>query len=472
MPIPTSSAPQSITAVTLNVSSGSPSTTVSQTFNDHATLASLQIGSNSLPITNQAILSRFATPGLQCSNGLSLTYSGYNDGYNDVNSVAVSTPALVNDFVATHITLSNFPAISHNYSPNGTFTLPEPTPSNNSPGTFSYSVVGPTGIVSITGNVVTIISAGSTTIRAIKSGAGYTSTHIEANVIINPIAPTFSNNNSSTFTIPDKNVGDAFMPSYPTSNSLGAFTYTSSNMSVATVNATTGLVTFVGRGTATITATQAAAGGYTSRPATGNVTVILQGIGFSQVTDSAFTNLNFHSGMTTLFSNSYNLQHQPIHMPNTNFTFNGTPYSVMYLSSSGTICFETQQFDYNVGTYNQAPVNSFRFFSYNHVSSCSYKFDSNNTRLLVNFTGYNYYRSYATFYINLIIEQSGFITINYSISSYYTSDVMIIGYVGSNSGTTSDDIFLTLDGATFNATSYMNLYSLLNGKTILLYQWL
>ena len=267
MPITTSLVPQSITAVTLNVSSGSPSTTVSQTFNDPATLASLQLGSNSIPITNPVILSRFATPGLQCSNGLSLTYSGYNDGYSDVNSVAVATPALVNDFVATPITLSNFgPSFTYNYvsGGEGTFTLPEPTPSNNSPGTFSYSVVGPTGIVSISSNVVTIISAGSTTIRAIKSGAGYTSTHIEANVIINPIAPTFSN--SGIFTISSKNFGDVpFTPAYPTPiTSSGQLTYTSSDTSVATVHLTTGVVTILKAGSTNIVMKQAAAGNYIS----------------------------------------------------------------------------------------------------------------------------------------------------------------------------------------------------------------
>jgi surface protein len=265
MPITTPSAPQSITAVTLNVSSGSPSTTVSQTFSDPATLASLQLGSNSIPITNQAIISRFATPGLQCSNGLSLTYNGYNDGYSHVSSIAVATPALVNNFVATPITLRNFgPSFTYNFVSNGTFTLPEPTPSNNSPGTFSYSVVGPTGIVSISSNVVTIISVGYTTIRAIKSGDGYTSTPIEANVTINPIAPTFSN--SGVFTITSMVVDDPpFTPAYPTPiTSLGQLTYTSSDTSVATVDPITGVVTILTAGSTNIVMIQAAAGNYIS----------------------------------------------------------------------------------------------------------------------------------------------------------------------------------------------------------------
>ena len=82
-------------------------------------------------------------------------------------------------------------------------------------------------------------------------------------LVINPSAPTFSN--GGVFTISSKNFGDApFTPAYPTSNSLGAITYTSSATSVATVNATTGVVTIVAAGTATIRATQAAAGGYSS----------------------------------------------------------------------------------------------------------------------------------------------------------------------------------------------------------------
>ena len=258
MPPTTPSVSQSVSAVTLTVSSGSPSTTVSQTFSDSATLASLQLGSNSIPITNPAIISRFATPGLQCSNTLSLAYSGLTN---------VSTPAAVNNFVATPIILSNFgPSFTYSYVYGGvgTFTLPQPSSNGSSPGVFTYSVVGSTGVVSVSSNVATMIAAGTTTIRATQAAAGgYASAYVEASVTINPIAPTFSN--SGVFTISSKTIGDAaFTPAYPTSNSSGAFTYTSSATSVATVNPTTGLVTIVAAGTTTIRATQAAAGGYAS----------------------------------------------------------------------------------------------------------------------------------------------------------------------------------------------------------------
>jgi hypothetical protein len=69
-------------------------------------------------------------------------------------------------------------------------------------------------------------------------------------------APTLSG-----FALAPKVVGDAsFTLTAPTSNSTGAFTYTSSNTAVATISGNT--VTIVGAGSTTITATQAAAGSY------------------------------------------------------------------------------------------------------------------------------------------------------------------------------------------------------------------
>ena len=72
------------------------------------------------------------------------------------------------------------------------------------------------------------------------------------------LAPTLSN-----FSIPTKTVGDsAFQITAPTTNSDGAFTYTSSYQAVATISGTT--ITIVGIGSSTITATQAATSTYTS----------------------------------------------------------------------------------------------------------------------------------------------------------------------------------------------------------------
>ncbi len=79
--------------------------------------------------------------------------------------------------------------------------------------------------------------------------------------------PTFG-----PFTVPAKVVGDVpFGISQPTTNSLGAFTYTSSDTAVATISGST--ITVVGAGTTTITATQAADGSYGTGSTTATLTV-------------------------------------------------------------------------------------------------------------------------------------------------------------------------------------------------------
>ena len=74
------------------------------------------------------------------------------------------------------------------------------------------------------------------------------------------------------FTVPAKVVGDAnFNLTAPTSNSSGAFSYTSSNTAVAMISGST--VTIMGAGTSTITATQAADGPYGTAFTTATLTV-------------------------------------------------------------------------------------------------------------------------------------------------------------------------------------------------------
>jgi predicted nucleic acid-binding protein len=83
----------------------------------------------------------------------------------------------------------------------------------------------------------------------------------------NASAPTITG-----FSVPAKMFGDAaFNLTAPTSNSMGAFTYTSSNTSVATIVGNT--VTIVGAGTSVITANQAANGAYSAGSVTANLVV-------------------------------------------------------------------------------------------------------------------------------------------------------------------------------------------------------
>ena len=77
-----------------------------------------------------------------------------------------------------------------------------------------------------------------------------------------------------TFLVPAKEVGDApFALTPPTSNSPGAFTYTSSNTNVATISGN--MVTVVGVGSSTITASQAVSGNYGSASTTATLVVTL-----------------------------------------------------------------------------------------------------------------------------------------------------------------------------------------------------
>lgn len=114
--------------------------------------------------------------------------------------------------------------------------------------------------------------------------------------------PTISN-----FSIPTKSVGSSpFSITAPTSNSTGAFTYTSSNTSVATVSGNT--ITVVGVGSTTIKATQAAGGGYTAGTisTTFNVSTGLP----TAPTTAAPVPTKAQANVISLYSNTY--QNRPV----------------------------------------------------------------------------------------------------------------------------------------------------------------
>jgi hypothetical protein len=109
--------------------------------------------------------------------------------------------------------------------------------------------------------------------------------------------PTITN-----FTIPSKNMGNTpFSITAPTSNSTGAFTYTSSNPAVATILGST--ITIVGIGNTTIKATQAAVGGFTAGTKSTMFTVN-SGLA-SAPTTAAPTPTKLPANVISLFSNAY-----------------------------------------------------------------------------------------------------------------------------------------------------------------------
>ena len=109
------------------------------------------------------------------------------------------------------------------------------------------------------------------------------------------------------FTVAAKVLGDApFTLTAPTSNSAGAFTYTSSNPSVATISGNT--VTVVGAGTSTITATQAANGIYGSASATAQLVVTVPPLSTAAPTPPARNEWD----VISLYSNAYTTSSAPV----------------------------------------------------------------------------------------------------------------------------------------------------------------
>jgi hypothetical protein len=152
-------------------------------------------------------------------------------------------------------TITNFSEITKTFG-NAAFTLVAPT--SNSAGSFTYTSSN-TAVATIAGSTVTIVGGGTATITASQvATTNYSAGTTNATMTVSQATPTITN-----FSVPEKVIGNApFTIVNPTSNSSGAFTYTSSNTLVATINGS--MVTIVGKGTSTITASQASTTNYVS----------------------------------------------------------------------------------------------------------------------------------------------------------------------------------------------------------------
>ena len=141
-------------------------------------------------------------------------------------------------------------------------------PTSNSTGLFTFASSN-TAVATITNNTVTIVGAGTITITATQAtSANYLAGSVTTTLTVAKANPTIGT---------QPNITRAFGSSAitlvaPTSNSLGAFTYTISDASVATISGAT--LSPVGIGTATITATQAATANYNAGSITRTITVV------------------------------------------------------------------------------------------------------------------------------------------------------------------------------------------------------
>jgi uncharacterized protein YjbI with pentapeptide repeats len=156
---------------------------------------------------------------------------------------------------------------------------------------FSYTSSNTSVATVTTYGTVSIVGSGTSTITATQPETlSYESRNVTAPLTVSSlITPTITNFNAIT-----KIIGDAsFNLVDPSSNSVGAFTYASSNGAVATILGR--VVTIVGAGTSTITASQDASGVY--------------GIGSSTalLTITAPTLTNFNTITKTFGDASFNL---------------------------------------------------------------------------------------------------------------------------------------------------------------------
>ena len=143
-------------------------------------------------------------------------------------------------------------------------------PTSDRPGSFLYMSSDPS-IAVISGSTLTPKRIGTTTITATQAQyLKYSAQSITATFNVTEFEPP----TLGLFTDLSKLLGDTpFELTPPSSNSVGAFTFTSSNPLVATINGST--VTVVGVGTTTITANQAANDIYSTANISAKLDVLL-----------------------------------------------------------------------------------------------------------------------------------------------------------------------------------------------------
>jgi uncharacterized repeat protein (TIGR03803 family) len=220
--------------------------------------------------------------------------NGSNPLYN--NFISVSTAK-----ASQTITFTSLPAKKFG---DATFELAA-TSSSGLPITYSSSN---TLVAAISGNTVTIVGAGSSTITASQAGDNDFSPATDKQ----QIQVVTKGDQTITFDpLPAKNYGDAAFTLTGASSSTLALTYTSSNTAIATISGNT--LTIVGVGTATITAKQAGDANYNAAAnvpqtlivAKGDQAITFNALPAKNFGDAAFTlGATASSGLTVTYGSS------------------------------------------------------------------------------------------------------------------------------------------------------------------------
>jgi uncharacterized protein YjbI with pentapeptide repeats len=185
---------------------------------------------------------------------------------------------------------------------NNTFTV---SVTSNRGTAVSYESSDPTvATVGITSGVVTILKSGETTIKAYQLETD-TYNYREITSVVT-VARGDSGFASSTFTVESsKTFGESpfGITTAPSSISSGAITYTTDASNVATINSSTRVITLVGAGQVTFTATQAETDLYLSATITSNILTVSRGVsGFASSTFTVESSKTFGEspfGITT-----------------------------------------------------------------------------------------------------------------------------------------------------------------------------
>ena len=132
------------------------------------------------------------------------------------------------------------------------------TASSGLPVTYTSSNIS---VATISGDSVTILGPGNTTIKASQAG---NSINLPASIVEQTLTVNKASQTISFADLPSKKIGDAPFSLTATSSSGLQVTYASSNTGVATINGST--VTIAGAGTTSITASQAGNDNYNAAP--------------------------------------------------------------------------------------------------------------------------------------------------------------------------------------------------------------
>ena len=229
--------------------------------------------SNNLTLTNTSYIADAPT-------------ASYNWNFGDASSTLASNLAVTHTF--TSVGTYTVALTSSLGSSSTSVTVGKGTPTITTAPTATAINYGQTlasstlsgGIASVPGTFT--FSSPTTAPSAGTANQGFTFTPTDAtnyasatgtvSVTVNAIAPTISG-----FTIASKTYGDAtFNITPPNSNSIGTFSYSSSNTNVAAISGST--IIIKGAGTATITASQAANGNYSIGSISATLTVNKAGL--------------------------------------------------------------------------------------------------------------------------------------------------------------------------------------------------